>query len=116
MAGVWKDADVHIFLKIWGKESIQEQLEGSKRNQHIYERIAKEMKKIDSVKTADQCRAKMKKLKLDYKKVKSKHGQTRESRINWKFLEAMDAVLGHRPITRPSILLDTSEQLMMQNR
>ena len=62
-----------IFLKIWGEESIQEQLEGSKRNQHIFERIAREIKKKGSVKTADQCRAKMKKLKLDYRKVKDKH-------------------------------------------
>ncbi len=49
------------------------------------------------------------KLKLDYRKVKDKHNQTGQNRSKWKFFDAMDAVLGHRPTTRPSVVLDTSE-------
>ena len=74
---------------------MQEQLEGAKRNRHVYEKIAKEMQKSYSDKTAEQCRAKMKKLKLDYRKVKDKHNKTGQGRNTWKFLEQMDAVLGH---------------------
>ncbi len=51
----------------------------------------------------------MKKLKLDYRKVKDKHNQSGQNRSKWKFFDAMDAVLGHRPTTRPSVVLDTSE-------
>ena len=49
----------------------------------------------------------MKKLKLDYRKVKDKHNNTGENRSTWKFFDAMDAILG--PTTRPAVLVDTSE-------
>ena len=67
-------------------------------------------KKQESDKTAEQCRVKMKKFKIDYRKVKDKHNKTGETRSNWKFFDAIDAVIGHRPTTRPSVVLDTSEQ------
>lgn len=70
----------------------------------------KSCKKKGIDKTAEQCRAKMKKLKVDYRRVKDKHNKTGESRSNWKFFDTMDAVLGHRPTTRPPVVLDTSEQ------
>ena len=97
-----------MLIKLWGEEGVQEQLEGTKRNRHVYEKIAKGMQKRYSDKTAEQCRAKMKKLKLDYRKVKDKHNKTGQGRNTWKFLEQMDAVLGHRPATRPSVSIDTS--------
>ena len=49
-----------------GEEGIQEQLEGAKRNKHVYENIASELQKKDIDKTGEQSRANMKKLKLDY--------------------------------------------------
>ena len=96
-------------IELWGEEGVQEQLEGAKRNKHVYEKLTEEMLKKGSEKTGEQCRAKMKKLKLDYRKVKDKHNKTGRGRNSWKYLEAMDAVLGHRPATKPSIALDTLE-------
>ena len=106
----WSDAEVLHLIEVWGEEGIQEQLEGSKRNKHVYEKIAKELSNKGSDKTAEQCRAKMKKLKLDYRKVKDEHSGTEESRSTWKFFDAMDTVLGHRPTTHPPVVLDTSDQ------
>ena len=31
--------------------------------------------------------------------------------MSWRFFDAMDAILRHRPTTRPSVVLDTSENL-----
>ena len=42
-------------------------------------------------------------------KIKDKHGKTGRGRSTWKFLDALDAVLGHKPATRPPLVLDTSE-------
>ena len=39
MAAAWTDADVSKLIELWGKEGIQEQLEGSKRNKHVYEKL-----------------------------------------------------------------------------
>lgn len=105
----WSDSEVVQLIELWGEEGVQEQLEGAKRNKHVYDKLAEEMQKKGSEKTGEQCRAKMKKLKLDYRKVKDKHNKTGRGRKSWKYLEAMDAVLGHRPATRPSIALDTLE-------
>ena len=106
----WSDSEVINLIELWGEEGIQEQLEGAKRNKHVFEKLGRELKKTGSDKTAEQCRAKIKKLKLDYRKIKDKHNKTGEGRSTWKYFDTMDAVLGHRPTTRPSAVLDTSEQ------
>ena len=74
----WSDSEVINLIELWGEEGIQEQLEGAKRNKHVYEKLGREPQKTGSDKTAEQCRAKIKKLKLDYRKVKDKHNKTGE--------------------------------------
>ena len=105
----WSDSEVLHLIELWGEEGVQEQLEGAKRNKHVYEKIAKGMRERGSDKTGVQCRAKMKKLKLDYRKIKDTHGKTGRGRSTWKFFNKLDAVLGHKPATRPPVVLDTSE-------
>ena len=72
----WSDTEVINLIELWGEEGIQQQLEGEKRNKHVYDKLAKELQKKGIDKTAEQCRAKMKKLKVDYRKVKDKHNKT----------------------------------------
>ena len=84
--GNWSDREVFLLIELWGEEGIQEQLEGSKRNKHVYEWLAVELAKTGSDKTADQCRAKMKKMKLEYRKVRDKHNKTGQGRSTWHFL------------------------------
>lgn len=103
----WSDSEVIMLIQLWREEGVQEQLKGAKRKKHVYEKIVKEMQKKGCDKTAEQCRM-MKKLKLEYRKVKDKHSKTGQGRNSWKFLQQMDAVLGHRPATRPAVSLDTS--------
>ena len=51
----------------------------------------------------------MKKLKSDYRKIKDKHNKTGRGRLNWRFFDALNSVLGHKPATKPPVVLDTSE-------
>ena len=104
----WSDREVFLLINYWGEEGIQEQLEGSKRNKHVYERLATELAKNGSNKTAEQCRAKMKKLKREYRKVRDKHNKTGEGRSAWRYFNALDRVLGDRPTSRPTAILNTS--------
>ena len=57
----WSNSEVSVLIKLWGEQGIQEQLEGAKRNKHVYEKFAKQMQVKDSNKAGEQCRAKMKK-------------------------------------------------------
>ena len=109
----WSDNEVLQLINFWGEEGVEEQLEGAKRNKHIYEKISKALAKNGIHKSGDQCRAKMKKLKMDYCNVKDKNGKTGRGRSIWKYFAALDAIMGHRPATKPPVLLDTAaEQLV----
>ena len=61
---------VFKLIEVWSEEEIQEQLEGLKRNKHIYEKLSSKLRKDGYNKTGEQCRSKVKKLRQDYKKDK----------------------------------------------
>lgn len=54
-----------------------------------------------------QCRFKIKNLKGDYRKVKDNIGETGRGRKTCKFYSELDSILGHRPASVPTTLLDT---------
>ena len=83
----WTDAEVFQLLSCWAEEGVQEQLEGCKRNKHVYENLSKSLAEYNIEKTGEQCRNKVKKLHQDYKKIKDKHKLTGCGRIEWKFLK-----------------------------
>ena len=49
----------------------------------------------------------MKKLKSEYRKVKDGHNKTGTGRNNWRFLDALDAVIGDKPATKPPVVIDS---------
>ena len=106
MAGNWKDEEVWKLVEIWGDDTIQAALEGCKRNKQVYERVSSRMRDAGFERTAEQCRDKAKKLKSEYRKVKDKHEKSGSGRKAWKFLDALDAVLGDKPATRPTVVVD----------
>ena len=66
------------------------------------------MKEAGYNKSSDQCRDKAKKLKADYRKTKDKNKETGNKRKTCKYQEALEEVLGHRPATKPPLVIDTS--------
>ena len=72
----WTDNEIFNLIEIWGNETIQEQLEGCRRNREVFEKISKLMHEVGYERTGTQCREKIKKLKVDYWKVKDKYNQT----------------------------------------
>jgi hypothetical protein len=69
----WSDDEVFRLISIWSEEEIQALLDNNRRNQSIFERIAREMATAGFSKTAAQCKDKIKKLKNKYKKLKDGH-------------------------------------------
>ena len=96
-------------IEQWGEQGIQEQLEGAKRNKHVYEKLSGALAKEGVRKSGEQCRTKVKKLRQDYKKIKDKHNLTGRGRTTWKFYEPLNEILGTRPATCPPVVLDTLE-------
>ena len=103
----WTDAETFQLINCWAEEGIQEQLEGCKRNKHIYESLSRSLAEHSIEKTGEQCRTKVKKLRQDYKKIKDKQNLTGHGRSDWKYFDKLDKILGARPATRPPVLLET---------
>ena len=96
----WAD-EIKALLTIWGDSKLQEKLDGAARNKKLreqgYERDWK------------QCRAKVKNLKTKYREIKDHNGETGRGRKTCKFYKELDRILGHRPASVPSSLLDTGD-------
>jgi hypothetical protein len=94
-------------MKVWGEENIQDELDGAVRNRSVYNNISKQMNKMGYKRDWDQCKTKIKSLKKKYREVKDHNGETGKGRKTCKFYEELDDILGHRPASVPSVLLDT---------
>ena len=107
----WTDSEIYKLIDIWGDQTIQEQLEGCRRNREVFEKISKLMHEAGYDRTGTQCREKIKKLKVDYRKVKDKNNQTGNNRKDTKFYYAMNEILGTKPTTQPPVVIDSSAKL-----
>ena len=105
----WTDREVKALLAIWGDSKIQEELDGAVRNQVVFQHISKQLKEQGIKRDWKQCRAKVKNLKTKYRKVKDNNGKTGKGRQTCKFYSRLDVILGHRPASVPSALLDTGD-------
>ena len=64
MAAVnWTREEVFKLISIWSEETIQEQLEGCRRNSLVYKKISDNLCAAGFSRTLEQCREKIKKLK-----------------------------------------------------
>lgn len=107
----WGKPETFKLIDLWAEDRTQEELEGCHRNRDVFVRIATKLREVGYDRTFEQCREKIKKLKKDYRKIKDKHEETGQGRERWAFFEAMDAVLGHKPSTCPSFVVDTSADI-----
>ncbi|XP_053243555.1 1-aminocyclopropane-1-carboxylate synthase-like protein 1 [Podarcis raffonei] len=92
----WSDPEVVELLHLWADESVQAELESCLRNQHVFNRIAEVLREKGIHRTGDQCREKIKKMKLEYRRIKENNKAPRGGRT-WKFYDVMDRVLASRP-------------------
>ena len=103
---IWGDSETFKLIEIWGDGAIQAMLEGSKRNKYVFKKIAGKMMDVGYDKTADQCNSKIRKLKLEYRKIKDGRKKTGTGRKEWRFF---DAVLGHKPATQPPVVVESGD-------
>ena len=77
--------------------------------------LREDFETIGKKEDCDQYRAKIKKLKLEYHKAKDKNGKTERGRAMWRYFEALDAILGNKPATKPPIVIDTSAEEVIED-
>uniref|UniRef100_A0A8C6SJX6 Myb-like domain-containing protein n=1 Tax=Neogobius melanostomus TaxID=47308 RepID=A0A8C6SJX6_9GOBI len=89
----WHDAEVQAFLGIYATKKMQQDSEGQTRTK-IFPGISRELAKIGIHRTARHCREKIKKLKQDYRRIKS-HNESGAQFKKGKWYNALDSILGH---------------------
>ena len=115
MMAVWGDEETLKLIQLWGEDSIQAQLEGCKWNAQVFAKIASELREAGYERTVLQCREKIKKLRADYRKIRDSHNKKGTGRKKWKFFDAIDVVIGHKPATCPPLVVDSSAHVLDPN-
>ncbi|XP_019406570.1 PREDICTED: 1-aminocyclopropane-1-carboxylate synthase-like protein 1 [Crocodylus porosus] len=110
----WSDPEVVELLQLWADESVQMELESCLRNQHVFNRIAEVLREKGIHRTGDQCREKIKKMKLEYRRIKDNNNKAARGGRTWKFYDAMDRVLTSRPSLAYSSLSSSVAQQVLQ--
>ena len=97
-----RDSGPHFNM---GRADILEQLEGATRNKSIFTSISEILKENGYDCDWLQCRAKIKKVESRLQ-VKDYNGGTGKNRKTCKFFGKLDAIVGHKPASAPSVVLD----------
>ena len=111
---MWSDNEVRALIAIWGESDVQEELDGATRNKVVFQEIAKKLKEQGYNRDLEQCRNKIKNIKKEYRIVKDNNGETGRGRKTCKFYRELDAILGHRPASVPTSLLDTGNSSTLE--
>ena len=107
----WTDAAVRALIGFWGDSRIQAELDGVVRNNAIHEKIAWKMAEAGFNRDWKQCRAKIKNLNNDYKKIKDSNNRSSQWRQVMQFFDQVDAILAICDATRPPQVLESSGSL-----
>ena len=91
----WSDAEVNTLIALWGDRHVQEQIQGSVRNNHIYKKMSKDMKEKGFTRDAEQCKAKIKNLKTEYRQAKDNNDKTGRGRKTFKHYDEFLATDQH---------------------
>ena len=103
----WSNAEVKALIAVWGEGNVQEELDGAVRNKQVFQDISKNLQKLGYNRDWEQCQNKIKNLKKQYRVVKDHNGETGKGRKTCLFYRELDEILGHRPASVPTALLDT---------
>lgn len=111
MANIWSDNETKLLVTLWSDQKVQEQLENhSVRNKTVFEKLAKGMADGGFNRNSKQCQSKIKHLREQYRNYKDKIARSGAGAAKApKFFKEMDEVLGTRPQTRPTFLLDSGD-------
>ena len=106
----WDEEEISSIINIWADENIQQALETCSRKRPIFEKIAKSLEESGFIRSYSQIREKIKQLKQKYKKMKDNNNLSGRDRKKFKHFDKMDEIMGCRPITRPTNLLEGGSQ------
>ncbi|GFT81751.1 uncharacterized protein NPIL_688681 [Nephila pilipes] len=89
----WSDDETALLLQLWGGNDAQSELTGNKRNFVVYEKISETMSSMGFLRSASQCREKIKRMKREYTLTKQHNEQTTGPKKHMRFYEQFEKIL-----------------------
>ena len=89
----WSDEETSLLLQLWGANDAQSELTGNKRNFPVYEKISESMSTMGYMRTASQCREKIKRMKREYSLTKQHYDKRTGPKKNMRFFEQFHKIL-----------------------
>ncbi|TSS11564.1 Zinc finger and SCAN domain-containing protein 29 [Bagarius yarrelli] len=90
----WQSKETKTLIGIWSEDELQRELDGTVRNQKVFQKISQRMWELGYNRSPDRCRVKIKKLKQDYRRLKEYNKRNGMKPKTNQWYDAMDAVLG----------------------
>ena len=106
----WGFEETNLLLDVWSESEIQKIIEDCpKRNIEAFEKLAKKLAELRPtfLRSATECRAKVKRLKVRYFEEKRKQNRSGTTKTTFPYWEKLDRIMGTRPISRPVASLDS---------
>ncbi|XP_039892028.1 uncharacterized protein LOC120736115 isoform X2 [Simochromis diagramma] len=92
----WSHEETQALIGVWSEEKIQHDLEESFRNETVYREMSGRLAALGISRSAKQCRAKIKKLKQEYRNTR-RHGERSEAVTKtFRWYDAMDTIMGDK--------------------
>ena len=106
----WTHEEILALIGVWSDHSVQQMLDGATRTADIWKLVSDRLAENRISRSPKQCKEKIKNLRQLYKDFKDGRNRSGRERDTWPYFDLLDAVLGIRPATRPTIVIDTTRQ------
>lgn len=93
----WSHVETQALIAVWSEEKIQRDLGELFRNEKVYREVSGRLAAMGMRRSAKQCRDKIKKLKLEYRKMKKHSDRSGDKGKSFRWYDAMDTIMSERP-------------------
>lgn len=100
----WSTEEVQTLISIWSDETMAQLLASTHKNREVFKLFSEKMAALGFHRSVEQCRIKVKKLRLQYFRVREaigKSGTSAEEKEKFVWYDELDGILGSRPTSRP---------------
>lgn len=108
----WGTEKVQSLIDIWAEESISSMLENTHKNAAVFKIFSDRLREYGFNRSVDQCRAKVKKLRHFYIKIRdnlNRSGSSGDEREKFPWYDDLDKILGTKPVVRPVDIVESAE-------
>uniref|UniRef100_A0A1A8H6R9 Myb-like domain-containing protein n=1 Tax=Nothobranchius korthausae TaxID=1143690 RepID=A0A1A8H6R9_9TELE len=93
----WSDQETLALIEIWGQEEVQKSLRGFIHNGRVYAEIADRLHDRGFSKTPEQCRSKVKSLRINFRQCYDRKKCGRK--VDYKFYHQLEQILGQEAVS-----------------